>query len=129
MNRRTVTSHRVHRLLPPPGAPKDHPAEGLYYVTVQMLENVNACPLGVGAVLRRARSRTRKVPITRQLLREVMASGAVVPLFWATDKMIERGRITYSEASRVTLCGGEGEKIERFLDLLAVRARREGRLR
>lgn len=103
-----------------------HPADGIYYVTGAMLRKRGAC--GVLKIFMRTanvRQMSKPVPITLDLLEKFhrVADGIV----WAASRLVEIGAVSWEEEWEAFCTHGRYNPAM-FMDLLAARAKREGRL-
>jgi len=109
---------------------KEHPADGLYYLDLELLERAYACSR------QRARWQSffgrKRVPITLAVLRK-MHNNFNRTLGWGAAHMRARSKISDAEIrafDSIYFSMDSNSETERraFMDLLATRARREGRL-
>ena len=103
-----------------------HPADGIYYVTGEMLKRRGACN-AYRSLMRVANANDMDEPIliTRDILRKFQAEDS--GFAWAMDKMLDSGIVTGAEAHFYYVsCSWDLSK--GFMDILQARAKREGRL-
>lgn len=109
---------------------KEHPADGIYYVDYRMLKGKRACHRQYKRWL--SFFGVKDIPITLSVLRKMQTLGDEC-VHWAARCMFYSSQITGNEFrafDRAYFTGHEGvcNECTAFMDLLAARARREGRL-
>lgn len=106
---------------------KTHPADGLYYVTYNMLLNAGACYVA-GAIANHFTTdpQFEQIPITLHNVSwlDTMHGG----LHWASARMFDRDKVTESEYDSFLSGSGRGRS-KAFMDMLLSRAKREGLVR
>ncbi len=115
-------------------AAKEHPADDIYWFSSARLSNLGACSGGhddwAAASGSTPRTDMRQVPVTLALATKMATRGRV---YWAVMKMLAHKRITKDEFNKIHKqldhdWFNYNRVAKAFMDLLATRAKREGRL-
>lgn len=99
-----------------------HKADGLYYVTYDMLREAGACHVAELVRNEFKAGDYTKIPITKHNVAWLYNSYG--GLYWAALRMLEKGKVTDDEHTKFDY--SDNNIAQAFMDMLLSRAKREG---